>query len=334
MANLYRSKFALAGFEVETVPDGEAGLNAIRNFQPDAVVLDLMLPKISGVDLMRKVRAEREFAQMPIIVLSNTYLTNTVQAAWKAGATKCLSKACCTPKQIIEIVKHALAADGSNPASRDTGPAAPPVTWASANADAESQAEWRRSFISSLPATLAALRTQLQGLIKAQNEAARLERLREMCGRIHALSGNGGVAGLLLIAQMAEALEALLEELIEKPGTINLSTLRTVALAIDFLGVLFNKGLHPDHQRLPSGNVLVVDDEALSRRAITHALDRAELKSVAVEDPQAAYDLLAQKEFDLIFLDIDMPKMSGSSSAASCGACPPTSGRRWYSLPA
>jgi PleD family two-component response regulator len=67
----------------------------------------------------------------------------------------------------------------------------------------------------------------------------------------------------------------------------------------------------PDKQEFPAVNILVVDDEAISRRAVTYALEKAKLKSVNVEDPLIAYNLLCENRFDLIFLDVDMPGMNG-----------------------
>jgi len=151
----------------------------------------------------------------------------------------------------------------------------------------------------------------LQGLIKADNEQTRLKQVHELYRRIHALTGNAGITGMLQIAQMADALEALLKELYEKPKNITASTLRTVASAIDFLGVLFERGTLPDQQELPPANILVVDDEAISRRAVTYALEKARLKPVNVEDPLVAFKMLSENEFDLIFLDVDMPGMNG-----------------------
>src|SRR6185503_15965193 len=58
-------------------------------------------------------------------------------------------------------------------------------------------------------------------------------------------------------------------------------------------------------------NILVVDDDALSRRAITYALEKARLKSINVEDPKVALNLLSENKFDLVFLDVDMPGMNG-----------------------
>src|ERR1035438_5921056 len=92
VANVYHNKLVVEGYEAEIALDGETGLKLMRMFQPDIIILDLMLPKMSGVDVIKAVRGEADFAKLPIIVFSNTYLTNLIQEAWKAGANKCLSK--------------------------------------------------------------------------------------------------------------------------------------------------------------------------------------------------------------------------------------------------
>src|SRR5437588_8829337 len=134
VANIYRNKFSVEGFQVEIALDGEAGMEMLRSFRPDAVILDLMLPRLTGVELMKKIRAEPDCQQLPVVVFSNTYLTNMVQEAWKAGAPKCLSKANCTPKQVMTVVKNALSLNGATQtASTSPGQAqpVPPVTAAS-----------------------------------------------------------------------------------------------------------------------------------------------------------------------------------------------------------
>jgi len=314
VANVYRNKLAAEGYQIEVALDGEIGLKTMRTFQPDLMVLDLMLPKMSGVDVIREVRSESEFSKLPIIVFSNTYLTNMVQQAWKAGANKCLSKASCSPREVVDVVRNTIGPSGM---TSQMGPvvAGETAKTRAANADAEAdavfQADLRKSFVESLPATLVTLRTGLQTLIKADDEVARLKHIYELYRRIHALNGNAAIAGLLTIAQMSAALEALLKELYEKPKNINPSTLRTVAAAVDFLGLLFERGTQPEKQQLPSSNILVVDDETISRRAIVYALEKAQLQSVNVEDPNAAFKLLSENPFDLVFLDVDMPGMTG-----------------------
>src|SRR5580704_13466234 len=108
VANIYRNKFAVDHYEVDVAHDGETGLEMISQQPPGLVLLDLMLPKMTGVDVLKKIRAQPDLKLLPVVVFSNTYLTNIVQEAWKAGATKCLSKANCTPKQVLDVVRSLM----------------------------------------------------------------------------------------------------------------------------------------------------------------------------------------------------------------------------------
>jgi len=199
VAGIYRNKFSLEGYQVEIAADGESGLKSVRSFRPDAVILDLMLPKLSGVELMKEVRAEPDFENLPIIVFSNTYLTNMVQDAWKAGATKCLSKASCTPKQLMSVVRAAVnggAADNGVSASapEQEEPAAPRPSVPDAFSEAaESSPDSHTAFLEALPATVAALRSSLQAAIK-ETDAAQRRRLDSMYRQAHALTAKAALA--------------------------------------------------------------------------------------------------------------------------------------------
>jgi PleD family two-component response regulator len=135
--------------------------------------------------------------------------------------------------------------------------------------------------------------------------------MHELYCRIHAVNSNASLAGLVPIAHMAAALEALLQELYEKPKSINASTLRTVAIAVDFFNFLFEHGTRPEKWEISPARILVVDDEAIACRAIVYALEKAQLQSVSVEDPNAAFKLLSENHYDLVLLDVDMPVMTG-----------------------
>ena len=118
VANVYRNKLSREGYQTEVALDGENGLKTMRTFQPDLIVLDLMLPKMSGVDVIQEIRSESEFSKLPIIVFSNTYLTNMVQLAWKAGANKCLSKASSSPREVVDVVLNTIGPSGAAPQTR------------------------------------------------------------------------------------------------------------------------------------------------------------------------------------------------------------------------
>jgi DNA-binding response OmpR family regulator len=309
-ANVYRNKLLLEGFQVEVAYDGETGYELLRAFKPDAVLLDLLLPKLPGIDLIRRVRSEPETHTLPLIVFANTYLTSTVQDAWKAGATKCLAKASCTPAEVISVINTVLAAAPA-PAPAPLVETLPMESSTTETSDAAFQREIQIAFAQDFPTTIMALRAQLQSVIKVENESARVQQIAQMYRRVHALTGSAGIVGLTHIARLCDALEALLKELQEKPKNINASTLRTVASAVDCLAILFEYRSAPEVRDISTARILVVDDEIISRRAVTHALDKAKLTSVAVEDPLRALNLVTTSRFDLVILDVDMPNMNG-----------------------
>jgi CheY-like chemotaxis protein len=124
------------------------------------------------------------------------------------------------------------------------------------------------------------------------------------------ITGAAGMVGYAHLAQMSEVLEALIKELHEKPQSLNASTLRTMASGIDLMAILAERGASVP-ARNGTARVLVVDDDALSRRAVTYSLEKARLGSTAVESSAAALDLLSKQTYDLVVLDIDMPEANG-----------------------
>ena len=325
VANVYRNKLTVEGYRAETAADGETGLKLLRTFKPQIVILDLMLPGISGVDVIKEIRKDIEFSKVPTVVFSNTYLTNLIQEAWRAGANKCLSKSSCTPKDIIDIVRGLIGDSGSMISQTHTatnGSAAGTFLKPAVESDSAFQADLRTTFIEHLPSSLYSLRSVMQALIKADNEIARVKQVHELYRLVHAINGNAGVAGLVQIAHMSAAFEALLKEVYEKPKNITTSSVRTIAATVDFLGLLFEKTTLPEKQELPPSKILVVDDEPISRRAIVYALEKARLKSINVDDSTQALQLMAENEFDLIFLDVDMPGLTGFELCAKLRLMP------------
>ncbi|MFS8084832.1 MAG: response regulator [Acidobacteriota bacterium] len=123
LASVYRAKFVAEGFHVDVAADGEAALELIERVKPDLVLLDLMLPKIKGIDVLKKLRANQSFKTLPVIVFSGSGQSGAVEEAWAAGASMVLAKSKTSPKQMVESVHNALAT--STPAQIAPIPAAP-----------------------------------------------------------------------------------------------------------------------------------------------------------------------------------------------------------------
>ena len=105
LISIYRNKFIAEGFQVEIATDGESGLELINRIKPDLVVLDLAMPKINGIEVLKRLRANPLFQALPVIIFSDSAWQ---QQAWKEGATVVLSKSQNTPSQVVEAVRHAL----------------------------------------------------------------------------------------------------------------------------------------------------------------------------------------------------------------------------------
>jgi DNA-binding response OmpR family regulator len=330
VAHIYQSRLEKEGYQVEVAQDGQSGFYRIHEYVPDAVLLDLMLPKMNGIEILKKIRAQAKFAKTPIIVFTNAYVPNMVQESFQAGATQVFNKASLTPRQILDAIHTALFGPPAalTPQVKEDAPAPQAAAYPDAEVqpvkeavevgtkidtskDEEFQKDLLKLFLEKSAETLATLRRSMQDFIKTQQEEQRLPHLIELYRKVHALTSSAGIAGLYNISHLSAALEVLLKELYEKPKNINASTMRTVAHSIDFIGELFTRGVETDLLELGPVQILVVDDEILSRRAVTYALEKANLKSVSVEEPQVALNLASQTTFDLIFLDVQMPGMDG-----------------------
>lgn len=322
IANIYENKFQAEGYQTEQAGDGETALQMVRKATPDLVLLDLFLPGMNGLEVLKSIRSRPETKAVPVIVFSNLYLASMTQAAWNAGATKCLAKASCGPRDVLEIVGKVFAADrdskvpgtvlsATQPVMQVSAPSADAGSVSPTPTDTESQIKMAEAFLANGPATIAALRHRHQAFVKHQLESLRLIELYEMYQLARSLTSAAGVIGFRRIAQLAGALEALLRELYSKPTDITPSTVRTTSQAMDTLAFLVANAGHPQAEAPPPPMILAVDDDIVSREMILSALKRANLQALSLDNSALALQVLEQNHFDLIFLDVEMPEPGG-----------------------
>lgn len=125
VAATYRHKLKEAGFRAEVAPDGLEGIKQVTALKPDAVVLDLLMPKLDGLEVLKFIRSHPDLSGTPVVVFSNSYMTNLVEAAWRAGADECLMKASTMPTQLVDAIKKIMTRPSRRPVPRGAGPLAP-----------------------------------------------------------------------------------------------------------------------------------------------------------------------------------------------------------------
>ena len=105
LSRMYGEKFNFEGFDVVIAKDGEEGLEIALGKEIDLILLDIMLPKISGVDLLEKMRKDSKGKNIPVIALTNLADDKERGRALKLGVKEYLVKAMQTPDQVVEKVK-------------------------------------------------------------------------------------------------------------------------------------------------------------------------------------------------------------------------------------
>lgn len=97
------------GYEMVSALDGELGIKLAKEKKPDLILLDLILPKRDGFEVLNNLKSDEETKSIPIIVLTNLGEMENIEKAIELGATTYLIKSDYTLKEIIEKIKKTLA---------------------------------------------------------------------------------------------------------------------------------------------------------------------------------------------------------------------------------
>jgi len=95
------------GYEMISALDGETGLKLAKE-KPDLILLDLILPKIHGLDVLKRLKEDKETKEIPVVVLTNVEGLPEIDKAIELGATTYLVKAQYSLEEVVEKIKKAL----------------------------------------------------------------------------------------------------------------------------------------------------------------------------------------------------------------------------------
>ncbi|MBM4388597.1 MAG: response regulator [Deltaproteobacteria bacterium] len=108
LGNLLKQRLEKEGFEVTLAHDGEEALTRLRESAPDLVLLDIILPKISGFELLETLQADPQLERAPVIVISNLGQESDVSRGQSLGAVEYFVKAKVSIEELVEHVKTFL----------------------------------------------------------------------------------------------------------------------------------------------------------------------------------------------------------------------------------
>jgi len=108
LINIYSTKFEGEGYEVIVAENGEVGLKEVSQNKPDIILLDVLMPKLNGFGFLKEIKANKEFNQIPIILLTNLNQSKDIEKGLSMGANDYLVKAHFMPSEIVDKVKNLL----------------------------------------------------------------------------------------------------------------------------------------------------------------------------------------------------------------------------------
>jgi len=104
MLDLLQKKLTKEGYQVSVARDGEEGLKVMREIKPDLILLDIIMPKMGGFEVMEEMAKEKELKHIPVIIISNSGQPVELDKAQKLGARDWLIKTEFDPQEVIEKV--------------------------------------------------------------------------------------------------------------------------------------------------------------------------------------------------------------------------------------
>ena len=110
ISTMYRMKFEAEGYKVQTAANGRLGLGLAEEMRPDMILLDLMMPEMTGEEMLEALRKTSWGKHIKVIILTNSGEESAPPAIKELGVEAYIVKAEMTPRQVAELVKSKLAA--------------------------------------------------------------------------------------------------------------------------------------------------------------------------------------------------------------------------------
>ncbi|MBI5044628.1 MAG: response regulator [Candidatus Levybacteria bacterium] len=109
MSRMYHKIFTFEKYEVEMASDGVEGFEKAKSTKPTIMLLDIMMPKMNGLQVLEKLKLDPETKTIPVIMLTNLAGQQDAEAAMAKGAVKYIIKSEHEPKEVANMVKEILA---------------------------------------------------------------------------------------------------------------------------------------------------------------------------------------------------------------------------------
>jgi len=109
ISKMYQLKLSLDGFDVQLADNGRIGVEKVKEFNPDIILTDILMPELDGFEVIKMVKADEATKTIPILIMSNLGEEDHIQKGLELGALGYIVKSQYTPSKVVDKIKEILA---------------------------------------------------------------------------------------------------------------------------------------------------------------------------------------------------------------------------------
>lgn len=116
ISKMYQLKLSLEGYDVQVSENGRQGVDKVKEFMPDIILLDILMPELDGFEVLKIVKSEDTTKDIPVLIMSNLGQEDHIQKGMQLGAIGYIVKSQYTPSKVVDKIKETL---GEKPAQKE-----------------------------------------------------------------------------------------------------------------------------------------------------------------------------------------------------------------------
>jgi len=109
ISKMYQLKLSLEGYDVQVAENGRIGVEKTKEFMPDIILLDILMPELDGFEVLSIVKSDDHTKDTPVLIMSNLGQEDHIQKGMALGAIGYIVKSQYTPSKVVETIKDTIA---------------------------------------------------------------------------------------------------------------------------------------------------------------------------------------------------------------------------------
>jgi len=324
----------------DVATNGDEAITHADKNNYDVIFLDVQMPGMDGFEVCTRIRKTLLNRQTPVVFVTALADFNARAQSTLIGGTDLMAKPFLLFEVALKAVTLSLRHRLRKPVSEAkmipfvaVNPPKIPAKKFTISADVRRPLpvtaevdEMTAAFLNRVSKEMDSLKNLFGRIVQAPGTESSQNLLAESFLRVNSWVPHDGIKLAHPVYSVCVALEVLLKKFLENPKYSTAESLATAAAAVDLLRDLCHSKIRADLIINPLVRILVVDDDLVSRRIVVGALQVFFEKPESAENGELALAMVTKEKFDVIFLDIEMPRVNGFEVCSGIRSTLPNAG--------